>query len=113
MVATVLLDLIHLERGGDDFQEHGGLDRPARDAERVLGELEHVVPQPRLPMVLQLREIEVRATASVDELARVVEDEQSKVHEGASDRLAIHQDVFLGKVPSPDRKSTRLNSSHI
>ena len=43
------------------LDQHRGLDGAARDAERVLRGDEHVVPQPRLEMALQLRQVEVRA----------------------------------------------------
>jgi hypothetical protein len=60
VLAQLVEDLVHLERGEDRLDQHGRLDRAARDAELVLRHHEHVVPQPRLEMALELRQVEVR-----------------------------------------------------
>ena len=64
VLAQLVEDLVHLERGEDRLDQHGGADRAARDAERVLREHEDVVPEARLEMALQLRQVEVRARAA-------------------------------------------------
>ena len=64
MLAQLVEDLVHLERGEDRLDQHGGLDRAARDAEVVLRHHEDVVPQARLEMALELRQVEVRARAA-------------------------------------------------
>ncbi len=69
VVAQFVEDLLHLERRRDRLDEHRRADRAVRDAERVLGEGEDVVPQPRLEVVLELRQVEVRPGAARDELA--------------------------------------------
>ena len=48
VVAQLVEDLFHLERRGDRLDQRRGPDRAVRDAEEVLGDVERVVPQPRL-----------------------------------------------------------------
>ena len=81
MVAQLVEDLVHLERREDRLDQHRRADRAARQAERVLGEREDVVPEPRLEVALELRQVEVRAGAAVELLARVVEDDEAEVEE--------------------------------
>ena len=61
VVAQLVQDLVHLERGQDRLDQHRRADRAARNAERVLRGDEDVVPQARLAMALQLGQVEVRA----------------------------------------------------
>ena len=61
VLAELVEDLVHLERREDRLDEDGRLDRPARDPDPVLREAEDVVPEPRLEVALELREVEVRA----------------------------------------------------
>ena len=68
MIAQLVQDLVHLERGGDGLDQHRRLDRAARDAELLLREDEHVVPQPRLEMALELRQVEIGPGAAREQL---------------------------------------------
>src|SRR4029077_14274692 len=61
VLAKLIEDLFHLECSEDLLDEHGGADRSSRDVQRILREVEHVVPQPSLEVALELREIEVGA----------------------------------------------------
>ena len=71
VVAQLVQDLVHLERRGQRLDQHGGPDRAAVEPERVLGERERVVPQPRLQVRLQLGQVEERAGAALQQrLAR-------------------------------------------
>ena len=63
-------DLVHLERREDRLDQHRRAHRAARNPERVLRQLEHAVPQPRLAMRLELRQIEVRPAADPLQRAR-------------------------------------------
>jgi hypothetical protein len=54
-------DLFHLERGRVGLDQDRGRNGASRDAEGFLGIDEHVVPEPRPKMALQLGQIEVRA----------------------------------------------------
>ena len=110
VIPKLVQNFVHLEGGRHDFEQHGGLDGPARNAESVLGHLENVVPQTRLTVALELGQVKVRPTAALDQSARVVEEIQTEVEEGASDRAAVHQDVFFGQVPAawPHEQGRRL-----
>ena len=104
MVAEGEEDLLHLERGGERLDEHRRADRAVGEAQALLGEREHVVPQPRLVGGLDLRQVEVRPTPRRDQRVRVVEDVQPEVHEGPgcrqlAARAVDHGDVLLGQVP--------------
>ena len=83
VLAQLVEDLLHLERGEDRLDEHRRADRAARNAERVLREDEDVVPQPRLEVALELRQVEVRARCRARALARVVEEVEPEVEEAA------------------------------
>ena len=78
---------MHLEGGGDRLDQHRGADRPLGDAERVLGEDEDVVPEPRLQVALELRQIEVRARAVLEPDLRVVEEVQAEVEDRTGNSL--------------------------
>src|SRR5438045_1229601 len=73
VVAKLIEDLLHLERREDRLDQDGAADRPAWDPELVLRGGERLRPEPRLEMRLQLRQVEVRPAAAVEQLARVVE----------------------------------------
>ena len=45
VVAQLVQDRVHLEGRGHRLDQHGGLDRAAVQAERVLGDQEGVAPQ--------------------------------------------------------------------
>ena len=48
MVAQLVQDLVHLERGEDRLDQDGCLDRPLRHPEPLLRPDEDVVPEARL-----------------------------------------------------------------
>ena len=66
VLAQLVEDLVHLEGGEHRLDQHRRLDRSRRDAELVLRHDEDVVPQPRLEVALELRQVEVRAAAARD-----------------------------------------------
>ena len=101
MVAQLVEDLVHLEGGRDRLDEHGGADRPVRDAELLLRVGEDVVPQPCLEVGLHLRQVDVRAAAALEELGGVVEEVEAEVDEGGHHGPALHLDVRLVEVPAP------------
>ncbi len=84
VVAQLPEDLVHLERRRDGLDEHGRADRPAPDAAPLLGVHEHVVPQARLEVALELRAVEVRAGALLEQRLRVVEEEHAEVDQSAA-----------------------------
>ena len=66
VLAQLVEDLVHLERGGERLDEDRRLDGAAREAERVLRADEDVVPEARLEVALQLRQVEERPGAARD-----------------------------------------------
>ena len=73
---------------------------PRGDAELVLRHHEDVVPQPRLEVAFELRQVEVRAAAARDQFLRVVEEVQPEVEDAAGHRLAVDLHVLLRQVPA-------------
>ena len=75
----------------------------------VLGEDEHVVPEPGLQVALHLRQVEVRAASAVDLRLAGVQEVEREVEEAAGDRLAVDQHVLLRQVPAarPDHGRRR------
>src|SRR5690242_9482263 len=60
-------DLIGLEGGENGLDQDRGTDGSAGNPHLVLREVEDLVPEPRLEMTLELREIVVRSRAARDE----------------------------------------------
>ena len=76
-----------------------------RDADVPLAEREDVVPELRLLGALQLREVEVRPAARVDQLLRVVEEVEAEIDERAgcrqpAPRSVGEPQVLLRQVPA-------------
>ena len=99
MFAQLVQDLLHLERGGQRLDEHRRADGTARNAERLLRREEDVVPQACLEMVLELGQVEVRATATSDQLGGVVEEVQAKIHQARRCWRVVDAQVPLLEVP--------------
>ncbi len=81
VLAQLVEDLLHLEGGEDGLDQDGRLDRALRDAELVLCQHEGVVPEPRLEVALELRQVEVGPRPALELLPRVVEDREPEVEE--------------------------------
>ena len=69
-------------------------------SERVLGQIEHLVPEPRLEMALQLRQVEIGTAATFQQLPRIVKKVEPEVEEAGRHRLAVHQNVLLVQMPA-------------
>ena len=100
VVAQLVEDLLHLERGGDGLDQHGGADGALRDAQGVLGHHEDAVPQPCLEVVLGLGEVEVWSAAATQQLLRVVEEVEAEVHQRTGHGLTVHQQMVLLQMPA-------------
>src|SRR2546430_689636 len=79
VVAQLPQDLVRLERREDRLDQDGRADRAARHPERVLRKDEDVVPEARLEMALELREIEVGSRAARDHRRGGVEEGESEI----------------------------------
>src|SRR3990167_9749865 len=91
---------VHLEGGEHGFDERGGLDRAAGNAELVLRGDEDLVPQPRLEVRLHLRQVEIRPGAARDELPRVVKEVEREIEDRTRGRPAVDEQVLLVEVPA-------------
>ena len=105
VVAQLVQDLVHLERGRQRLDQHGGADGAVRDADVLLAEREDVVPQLRLLARLQLRDVEVRASPGLDQRLCVVQEVETEVDQrpgcrGATAGPVDEGDVLLGQVPA-------------
>ena len=100
VVAQLVEDLVHLERGGDRLDQHRRPDRAVRDLQGGLGVGEDVVPQPRLEVRLHLRQVEVGAGSASQQLGRVVEEVEAEVDQAAGDRGPVDHEVGLVEVPA-------------
>ena len=105
VLAQLVEDLVHLERGEDRLDQDGRLDRPLRHAEPLLRPDEDVVPEPRLQVRLELRQVEPRAAAVV-----VAEEVEAEVEQARRHRRAVDLEVPLLQVPAarPHEQGRRL-----
>src|SRR5206468_2910778 len=87
-----------------------GMHAAVRDAEGLLREPEHLVPEASLQMALHLRQVEVRAGPAGSKLLRVVEEVEPEVHQAPRDRYAVDDHVLLRQVPTtgPNQKGRGL-----
>ena len=110
VLAELVEDLVHLERGEDRLDENRRPNRAVRDSQGLLGVDEDVVPEPGLLGSLELRQVEIRPAATPDRFGCVVEEVQPEVEEAGRDRGAIDEDVSLLQVPAagPDEKGGDL-----
>src|SRR2546426_6351157 len=81
MVAKLIQNLFHLEGRKDRFDQDGGANRPSRDSELVLRQIENIVPEARLEMAFELREVEVRAASLFQQTLDVVKEVEAEVEE--------------------------------
>ena len=71
--------VVHLVGCQDRLDEDGGTDGPPGDAERILGQVEHLVPEPRLGVALQFRKVEVWTATTLQELSCIVKKIEAEV----------------------------------
>src|SRR6266850_2225473 len=95
VLAQLPQDFVHFERGNYGFYQRGSLDRSLRYAQFLLGELENVVPEPRLEVRLHLRKVEIRPRAACKQLFGVVKEIQRKVEYRSRNRPSIHKQMFF------------------
>ncbi len=107
VLAELVEDLVHLERGEDRLDEDRRPDRSTRDPERLLGVEEDVVPEAGLGAAFELRQVEVRPRSASEELRRVVEEIEPEVKQAGRNRDAVDEDVALDEMPAagPDHES--------
>ncbi len=100
VVTQLVQDLVHLERGRQGLDQHGGPDRSAVEPQCLLRDHEGVVPQPRLQVRLQLGQVEEGARAALQQRLGVVVHVQREVEQAARHGLAVDGRVALDEVPA-------------
>ena len=100
VVAQLVEDLVHLERGRDGLDQDGGADGALVEAQEVLGEDEHLVPEAGLEVALHLGQVVVRALAVEHQLLGHVEEVQAEVHQRTHGGFAVEQQVLFRQVPA-------------
>ena len=70
------------------------LHRPARHAEGILGGHEHVIPQARLEVALELRQVEIRTGTVARERGMVVREIECEIEERPADLLTVHPQML-------------------
>ena len=95
MLAQLVQNLVHLERSENRFDQHRGANGSAGNAQIVLREIEHVIPQAGFVVALQLRQIKVGRRSAADLVLGVVKEKQSKIEQRAGNRLAVHQEMLF------------------
>ncbi len=61
---------------------------------------EHIVPQPRLEVALDLRQVKVGAGAARQQFLGVVKEEQREIEERAGHRVAVDEHVLFREMPA-------------
>src|SRR5205823_14522889 len=86
-----------------------------RDSQLVLCSVEDRVPESRLAMRLELRQVEVRPGARRAQSLVVPKEIEPEVEERAADRLAVDLDVALDEVPAArtDEQGRNLVVQHV
>ncbi len=100
VVAQLPEDLVHLEGAHDRLDEDRGADRPVREAEVLLRLHEDVVPEARLEVVLELREVVAGPRPLGEEPLSAVKEVEAEVEEAPRAGLAVDEEVLLEEVPA-------------
>lgn len=103
--------LVHFESSSDCLNENCGTNGSSRNANVVLREIEHIIPQPGFQMGFHLGQIEVGAGATLDQLLRIMEEVETKVEEAAGDWLSIDSEMLLLQVPASCTSNQRRQPS--
>src|SRR5215470_12161992 len=101
MLSQLIKDLVHLEGRENGFDQDGRADRPSRQPQFILREIEDIVPQASFLVALHLRQIKIRPATLLRQLLGVVEEEQAEVKQWAGDRIPIHEESFIYQMPAP------------
>ena len=100
MVAQLVEDFIHLERGEDGFDEHGGADGAVRQADFFLRADENIVPEARFEVALHLGQIEIGAAAARQQFLRVVVEVEAEIEEWSRTSALRPRAMALVQMPS-------------
>ena len=107
MIAQLVQNLFHLECREDRFDEHGRADGAAWNSNSLLCEIEDIVPQTRFEMALHLRQVEVGATATIDQRLCIVEEVHSEIEQTRGNSFSLHLDMLFRQVPAAGADNQR------
>src|SRR5205823_6121300 len=107
VIAQLPQNLVGLERREDRLDQHGRADGAARNAERVLREVEDVVPEPRLQVTLDLWQVVIGTAAFADQRRRIVIERQPEIEQRCRDGGAVQVYVFFDQMPPPGPNEQR------
>ena len=100
MLTQLIENLVHLKRGNDGLDQNGSFHAALRHANGVLGRHEHLIPEPRFEMALQLGQVEVRTKTAGQQFLGVVEHIERKIEEPARYALPIDSHMLFIEVPA-------------
>ena len=100
MFAQLVENFIHLKAGQDGLDEHRRFDSALGNAQFILSQDKHIVPQPGFQVALQLGQVEVGASSLVKQRFDVVEEVQAKIKQTGRDFPTIDQHMLLRKMPA-------------
>src|SRR6185312_6814305 len=107
MVAQLVENFVHFERGKNGLDEYGGANGSARYTNVFLSENENVVPKARFEMALHLGQIEVWTGSLLQKSLRVVEEIQAEVEQRRRHRFAVDGSILFDQMPT-----TGTNQKH-
>ena len=100
VIAQLIQDLVHLKRGGKGLDQHRRPHQPRGETEPLLAPGEHLIPEPRLAMVLELWQIQVHTLPTTMQARRTVKREQAEVEQRTRKRVISHTQMALLQMPS-------------
>src|SRR5689334_17972276 len=100
MIAKLIQDFIHFKGSKDSFDENGGADGALGYTDVILGKHEYIVPETCLQVALHLRQIEIGSYSLTEQIAGVMEEEQSGIEQRPRYRLTINRRMLFDEMPS-------------
>ena len=100
VLPQLIEDFVHLKGRQDGLDENRRFNSTLGNAQLILSQYKHIVPQPGFQVALQLRQVKVRAGSLLKQRFDVVEEIQAKIKQSTGNFLAIDQHVLLWQVPA-------------
>src|SRR5947209_20134544 len=92
--------LIHLKCCQDSLNEHCSSDGAAWNTQFILSQYKDIIPETGLQVILQFGQVEVGASACLQQRFNVVEEVQAKIEDPAGNRLPVNEHVLLLEMPA-------------
>lgn len=100
VIPEFINNLVHLKDSQDGLDQDGCSDSSSAHTNRVLSEVENVVPQPCLQMRFHLGQVKVWTGTSLDQFLSIVEKIETKVEKAARYWLTINDEMLFLEVPA-------------